>query len=157
MSRQASFSDVNWNAPASASTVPPIHQSWCSSQELELTAAWMLASKQKAASPNALHITRVAAEERGHRPARGAAPRSVAREYRRTSGRLDGSIIAAIITCQASSAISAADHERRAVAREERVVVRERGDAGHLGADRGGPGGRYPDQDRPGQARHSPR
>src|SRR4029079_3748756 len=29
--------------------------------------------------------------------------------------------------------------------------------AGHLGADRGGPGGPYPDQDWPGQARHSPR
>ena len=49
MSRQASFSDVNWKAPASARVAPPIHQSWCSSHALELTAAWMLASKQKAA------------------------------------------------------------------------------------------------------------
>src|SRR6185295_18446990 len=101
LSRHASFRDVNWKAPARARTEPPIHQSWCRSHELELTAAWMLASKQKAASPKALHITAYPPMKAAiDRPRRGA--RSVAREYRRTSGRLDGSIIAAIITCQAS-------------------------------------------------------
>src|SRR6185295_19477593 len=107
LSRHASFRDVNWKAPARARTEPPIHQSWVRSQELELTAAWMLASKQKAASPNALHIRAYPPMNAAiERPRRGT--RSVARPYSLISGRLEGSIIAAIITCQASSAISAA-------------------------------------------------
>src|SRR5918992_4920753 len=99
--RQASFSGVNWKAPASSSTDGAIAQSFAVSHPLEETSACNPASPRKATSPNADH-TSAYAPRNAASDARRSGARADATENMRTSGRLDGTIIAAIITCQAS-------------------------------------------------------
>ena len=86
------------------------------------------------ATPNADQTSGVAAEERGQRP---PAPRLRRRRRAniRISGRLDGSIIAAIITCHARrNSTSASPNARPAL--EQRVVMDRARHPARLGRDR---------------------
>ena len=99
--RHASLSELNWKAPASSSAVGPIAQSWSASQPFALTSACRPASPAKASAPKADQTSAYALRNAANTRRRSGSA-AVAVANMPTSGKLDGSIIAAIISCQAA-------------------------------------------------------
>ena len=110
--RHRSFRSENWKAPASNSTPPPMMEGRSASHAHWWTSRWGARSPARAATPKTVHTTTY--------PSRNEALATVGRGWdatarvkRTISGRLDGSIIATIISCQATRNSPRAAHSGR--------------------------------------------
>ena len=101
-SRQRYLRALHWNSPAPASTAAPIIQPLATNHPLRAAAQRTAASTRWAAIPNASQAARnPSTTSAASRPASGRAP--VIRRNIASSGKLVGSIIAAIISTQAAA------------------------------------------------------